>query len=154
MIKARNLINIQKAAITSLVALICIGCEAERKSFTGEVPHFAQHAKELPVEAQKNKEQEEITYTFHKLPQAKGKVFTSNVAPEPKTHVFTEEEKRVLLQIHSLKTMNDKLNTVNKDLESLNSTPLPNTPSLMKDIEFDTSRLENELSKLTSNKSN
>lgn len=136
------------------MVFICAGCDAERKTFTGEVPYFAKNTTELPVEAQKNNDQEQITYTFYKLPPAQGKVIAPDVVPEPKTYVFTEEEKRLLLQIHRLETMDDKLNSVNKRLESLNSTPLPNDPENMEKIEFDTSRLEKELAELTSNKSN
>jgi hypothetical protein len=154
MVNSRDLSNIQKAVITSVIALICAGCETERKHFKGEVPRFAQNADtELPVEVKADKQKENIIYTFHKLPPAKGKVILPDVVPEPKPYVFSEEELKRILQISRLKTMDNKLNTVNQRLQNLNNAPLPHDPGTMADIEFDTSRLEKELTELSSNRS-
>lgn len=136
--RQRNLTKLKAVIFAPSLALLLFGCEAEKVTFKGEVPLFAQNDKNLTVKAEIKNNTQIIEYTFYKLPPAKGKLFIPDVVPEPKPHQFTREELKYITYLSLAKVRDDRLNKLNARLKALSDQPLPHELDQLTKIEADT----------------
>lgn len=146
----RNLLSL-RAVVAPSIALLLLGCEAEKVKFKGEVPLFAQNENNLSVKSEIKNNTQIYEYTFYKLPPAKGKRILPDIVPEPKPYQFTPEEIKHILYVSRAHEREEKLNKINKQLKALSDSPLPHELDQMTKIETDTRAYEQRHFGKTSN---